>query len=71
MKMRDIALKNWTILPKYVSRVTAVLGDCARYLERRFDDPGADGLVERVAIEIFYLMGAMMISSHILGDKLI
>lgn len=27
------------------------LTNCARYLDRRFDDPGADGRVERVTID--------------------
>ena len=71
MKMRGIALKNRTILPKYLSRVSAVLGDRARYLDRHFDDPGDDGRVEWMTVEIFHLQGPGMLSSHFLSQKLI
>ena len=43
------------------------LTNCARSLDRRFDDPGADGRVEWVTVEIFHLQGLGMVFSHMLG----
>ena len=41
-----------------------ILPRCARSLDRRSDDTGLDGRVERVTNKIFHLMAPMMIPSQ-------
>ena len=46
-----------------------ILPRCAQSLDRRSDDTGLDGRVERVTNKIFHLMAPMMIPSHVLVQK--
>ena len=45
--------------------------NCARSPDRSFDDLGVVGQVERMTVELFHLIGPMMIPSHVLGHKLV
>ena len=63
--------KKFTIPCNLLSKPWWNRPNCARSPDRHFDDPGADGRVERVTVEIFNLSGPSEMSYHILGHQLI